>query len=67
MTKPFFDIYDSTIAKRIADTASWTEWVNLFPGIDYPREVDWLEIKRIFGGGLMTVGMREEREGVNGG
>ncbi len=34
-----------------------SEWVRPFPGIDYPREIDWLEVKRIFGGAIMTVGM----------
>lgn len=33
------------------------EWVRLHPGVDYPREVDWLEVKRLFGGAIMAVGM----------
>ena len=35
----------------------WSAWVKLFPGIDYPRELEWMEVRRIFGGGIMAVGM----------
>ena len=35
----------------------WDEWVRLHAGTDYPREVDWLEVRKIFGGGIMAVGM----------
>jgi hypothetical protein len=33
------------------------QWTELYPGIDYPREMDWMEIRRMFGGALMAVGM----------
>jgi len=33
------------------------EWVRLHPGLDYPREAEWMEVRRIFGGGIMAVGM----------
>ncbi len=36
------------------------EWVRLFAGVDFPREVEWMEIRRLFGGGLMAVGMEQE-------
>jgi hypothetical protein len=35
----------------------WSSWVKLFPGIDFPREMGWMEVRRMFGGGLMAVGM----------
>lgn len=43
-----------------------SEWIKLFPGVDYPREADWMEVRRMFGGGLMAVGMKDGREGENG-
>ena len=33
------------------------EWAKLHPGLDYPREVEWMEVRKIFGGGVMAVGM----------
>jgi len=33
------------------------EWIRLHPGVDYPREVEWMEVRRMFGGGIMAVGM----------
>jgi hypothetical protein len=35
----------------------WEEWVRLYAGIDYPHEQDWMEIQRIFGGGIVAEGM----------
>jgi hypothetical protein len=29
----------------------------LHPGLDFPQEIDWMEIKRLFGGAVMAVGM----------
>jgi len=33
------------------------EWVKLHAGLDFPREVEWLEIRKVFGGGIMAIGM----------
>jgi len=33
------------------------EWHRLHAGVDYPREMDWMEVKRLFGGAIMAVGM----------
>ena len=35
----------------------WATWVLLHAGIDYPRELDWMEVKRLYGGAIMAVGM----------
>jgi hypothetical protein len=31
--------------------------LKLFPGIDFPRELEWMEVRKMFGGGIMAVGM----------
>lgn len=33
------------------------EWVKLYPGVDYPREMDWMEVRKLFGGAIMAVGI----------
>ncbi|KAK5137867.1 hypothetical protein LTR08_006636 [Meristemomyces frigidus] len=33
------------------------EWLTLYPGLDYPREMEWMEVRKLFGGALMAVGM----------
>jgi len=33
------------------------EWVRLHPGLDYPREMEWMEVRKLFGGAIMAVGM----------
>ncbi|KAK5108763.1 hypothetical protein LTR62_007823 [Meristemomyces frigidus] len=33
------------------------EYVRLFPGVDFPRELEWMEVRQLFGGALMAVGM----------
>ena len=35
----------------------WASWVKPHPGVDFPREPDWMEVKRLFGGAIMAVGM----------
>jgi len=33
------------------------DWIKLHAGLDFPREIDWMEIRRLFGGAVMAVGM----------
>lgn len=33
------------------------EWVRLHPGLDYPREMEWMDVRKLFGGAIMAVGM----------
>lgn len=42
-------------------TAQCMDWHVLHAGMDYPREIDWLEVKRVWGGGVAVVGMNEDR------
>lgn len=43
--------------KMKPEVVDWKSWVTLFPGIDFPREMGWMEVRRMFGGGIMAVGM----------
>ena len=43
--------------KEKMESVDWTTWTKLHAGIDFPREIDWMEIRRFFGGGIMAVGM----------
>jgi hypothetical protein len=33
------------------------EWYKPYAGVDYPREIEWMEVKRLFGGAIMAIGM----------
>lgn len=35
----------------------WSSWLKLHAGVDFPREIDWMEIRRLFGGAIMAVGL----------
>lgn len=56
----------STARTQFTSAFEYAEWIKLFPGVDYPREADWMEVRKMFGGGLMAVGMKDEKEGANG-
>lgn len=51
------EIPRSWIDGRALEDLVREEYVKLFPGVDFSREVEWMEVRRMFGGGLMAVGM----------
>lgn len=53
-----FDRHSGPIfSKHKEPEIDWTSWLKLHAGVDFPREIDWMEVRRLFGGAIMAVGM----------
>lgn len=42
---------------QMVKTIRWDEWHFLRSGLDFPREIGWMEVRKLWGGAVMAQGM----------